>query len=227
MKKIGFKVASPNSILVTFCNKISQKCSQRVQRAFYLLKQELDIIDIVISYSSLMVTFNLLKYSHKEVKEQILKALKSIDKVVLESSSKTIEIPALYCKEVGIDLERIATLNALTIKEVIEIHSQKEYFVYTIGFLPGFAYMGDVSSKIATPRLSSPRVNVAKGSVAIANKQCAIYPKDSAGGWNIVAKTPIEMVSQSYNNFSLLQIGYYVKFIPIDKAEFINLGGKL
>ena len=227
MKEFKFKVASADTVLVEFCNEISQECSQRVQRAYYLLKQELDVKEIVPSYSSVAVTFDILKYNFADIEEKIKKILLNIDKVSLHKSSKTIEIPALYDVNVAIDLERIASLHGLDIESVIKLHYSQEYFVYTIGFLPGFAYMGDVNKQIATPRLKSPRANVSKGSIAIANKQCAIYPQNSPGGWNIVAKTPIEMLSKEYDNFSLLQIGYKVKFIPIDKSEFISLGGKL
>ena len=224
---IQFQIASVDTLLITFCNEISKKCSQRVQKAFYLLKQELDAKEIIPSYSSLAVTFDILHYSVEQIQEQIKTILLHIDTITLHKSAQTIEIPALYDISVGIDLERIASLHSLDISSVIKIHASKEYFVYTIGFLPGFAYMGDVDSKIATPRLKSPRANVAKGSIAIANKQCAIYPQNSPGGWNIIAKTPLELVSKSYNNFSLLQIGYKVRFIPISKKEFLDLGGTL
>ena len=227
MQNIEFKVASIDSILITFCNEISKECSFRVQKAYYILKQEVEAIDIVASYSTILLTFDILKYSFSEIEQKCKIALKKIDKISLQNSSKTIEIPALYDVNVGIDLERIASLHALSIKEVINLHSKNEYFVYTIGFLPGFAYMGDVDSKIATPRHKSPRAKVSKGSIAIANKQCAIYPKESPGGWNIVAKTPIELISKEYPNFSLLQIGQKVRFVPISKDEFLRLGGKL
>ena len=227
MQNIEFKVAAVNSILINFCNEISKECSFRVQKAYYILKQEIDVIDIVASYSSIMVTFDILKYSFNDIEQKCKEVLTKIDKVTLQQNSKTIEIPAYYDISVGIDLERIASLHNLDINKVIKLHYNQEYFVYTIGFLPGFAYMGDVDSKIAIPRLKSPRAKVNKGSVAIANKQCAIYPKDSPGGWNIVAKTPIELISKEYQNFSLLQIGYKVQFVPINKDEFLRLGGKI
>ena len=222
-----FKVASVDSILINFCNEISKDCSKLVQKAFYLLKQEGDFKEIVPSYSSILVTFDILNYSYEEALELIKNILKNIDKISLNYKSKLIKIPAFYDISVGIDLNRVANIHKLTINEVIKIHSTKEYFVYTLGFLPGFAYMGDVDKKIATPRHKSPRAKVAKGSIAIANKQCAIYPKESPGGWNIIAKTPIELISKNYQNFSLLQIGQRVQFIPINKDEFLRLGGKL
>jgi KipI family sensor histidine kinase inhibitor len=223
--KIKNYIASVNSILISFCNEISINCSKVVQKSFFLLKNELEALDIVASYSTILVTFDILNDSYYTIKEKIEKILKNIDKVELKTDSKIVEIPAFYDVSVGLDLDRVAKFNSLNIQEVIKIHSKKIYFIYTIGFLPGFAYMGDVDKKISTPRLDKPRANVKKGSIAIANRQCAIYPKDSIGGWNILAKTPIKLLDNS--SVSLLKIGQRVKFIPINKDEFLKLGGTI
>ena len=115
---------------------------------------------------------------------------------------KTIKIPTTYNER---DLKRVANHNNLTIEEVITLHTQKTYRVYAIGFMIGFAYLAKVDKKIITPRLSTPRAKIPKGSVAIADNQTAIYPKDSAGGWNIIGHT-------EFNRFEEFNIGDYVKF---------------
>ena len=58
-----------------------------------------------------------------------------------------------------------------------------------LGFLPGFAYMGETDERIAAPRKKDPRLKVPKGSVGIAGRQTGIYPLESPGGWQIIGKT--------------------------------------
>ncbi len=221
------KVASVDTLLITFCNSITIECSQKVQKAYTLFKSELDAKEIIPSYSSIAISFDIVQYSFEEIEQKVKKLLEKMPHIKLTQTDTIIEIPAFYDSSIAPDLQRLANIHKLSLQELITIHSKQLYYVYTIGFLPGFAYMGDVDKKIATPRLKTPRANVPKGSIAIANKQCAIYPQNSPGGWNIIAKTPLELTSKEYPNFSLLQIGNRVKFIPINKMEFLKLGGSL
>ena len=92
-----------------------------------------------------------------------------------------------------------------------------------LGFLPGFAYMGSVDDRIATARLSSPRMQVAAGSVGIAGNQTGIYPLDSPGGWNIIGRTPLLMFDANKEEPCLLQPGNAVQFISITKDEFESI----
>ncbi len=108
----------------------------------------------------------------------------------------------------GFDLENVAQMHALTTNEVIAKHTEKTYRVYAIGFMVGFAYLASVDDAIATPRLSSPRAKVPKGSVAIAESQTAIYPEDSAGGWHIIGHT-------EFDDFDQFEIGDSVRFKSI------------
>jgi KipI family sensor histidine kinase inhibitor len=128
---------------------------------------------------------------------------------------------------VGFDLQRVALNANISIEEVIKIHSSKIYDVFTIGFLPGFAYLASVDDKIITPRLNSPRKKIPKGSVAIADSQTAVYPCDSPGGWNIIGRTTFEFFDKSLENLSPVCINTQIKFNPISKEEYIAQGGKI
>ena len=97
--------------------------------------------------------------------------------------------------------------------DVIELFTSKTYRVYMLGFLPGFAYMGEVDTRIAVPRRETPRMSVPKGSVGIAGRQTGIYPFQSPGGWQIIGRTDLDMFSATRDPNSLLQPGDEVTFV--------------
>ena len=100
------------------------------------------------------------------------------------------------CYEFGPDLLRIADHCRLSPAEVIRHHSNSEYTVYAIGFCPGFPYLGDLPEPLCgVPRLPSPRLRVEPGSVGLTGTQTGIYPLERPGGWNLLGRTPLELVN--------------------------------
>ena len=91
-----------------------------------------------------------------------------------------------------------------------------------IGFLPGFAYMGEVDEQIAVPRKAEPRIKVKAGSVGIAGIQTGIYPLDSPGGWQIIGKTPLTLFNKEKDDPVLLHPGDEIEFFSITEDEFTN-----
>ena len=130
-------------------------------------------------------------------------------------------IPVCYDPVLDNDLAAIAIAKGLSVAEIIQIHSERVYRVYMLGFLPGFPYLGDVDERIAVPRKSSP-VPVRSGSVGIAGAQTGIYPVDSPGGWMIVGHTPLTLFQPDAERPVLFQPGNRVRFISISYDEFAN-----
>ncbi|MGS2717967.1 5-oxoprolinase subunit PxpB [Eionea flava] len=221
---------SENTCIILFEQTITADNFSRVKQLTEKIKNTMasDLVDIVPSYASIHITFNLLTLSGIGCQQRLEKLFASVDDVSTDvSDSKTIEIPVYYGKEVALDLPYLAEQSQLSESEVIDIHSGKTYDVYAIGFSPGFAYMGNVDSRIATPRKETPRKKIAKGSVAIADQQTAIYPSASPGGWQIIGRTPVQLIDYQRENLSELATGDHVKFTPINQQEFIALGGVL
>ena len=124
-----------------------------------------------------------------------------------------IEIPVDFGRDAALDIEFIAESHALSVAEVINIFTAPTYRVFMLGFLPGFAYMGEVDERIATPRKSTPRLTVPRGSVGIAGKQAGIYSLDSPGGWQIIGRTDVGMFTPDKEPPSYLRPGDEVKFV--------------
>ena len=131
-----------------------------------------------------------------------------------------LEIPVLYGGEMGPDLEFVAQHAGKTPEEVVGIHTSADYLIYMLGFTPGFAYLGGMSGEIAAPRLETPRVKIPAGSVGIAGSQTGVYPIDSPGGWQLIGRTPVRMYDPEREPPILPQAGQYIRFYPIDRAEF-------
>lgn len=88
----------------------------------------------------------------------------------------------------GADLDAVASARGLRPDEVVARHTSRAYTALLTGFMPGFAYLGDVDPRIARPRLAQPRTRVPPGSVAIAGSLTGIYPFESPGGWNLLGR---------------------------------------
>jgi len=109
---------------------------------------------------------------------------------------------------------------------VIELHTSVEYLVYFLGFVPGYAYLGELPEALVTPRLATPRRSVPVGSVGIAGTQTGVYPFATPGGWRLLGRTPIAMFRSDRDGLSFMTIGDRVRFKPISAERFVELEQK-
>ena len=196
------KAVSYDTVMLYFKQEISEIVLDEVQKVYLSLKNIKGITNLTPSYCSILVQYDILIHNEKALKEIIIQRAVGLTSRDIKEN-KLIKIPTNYHK--SLDLERVAKHNKLSIEEVIELHTQTTYRVYAIGFMVGFAYLATVNPQIVTPRLESPRKKVPKGSVALANEQTAIYPQDSAGGWNIIGHT-------KFDDFHTFEVGDKVQF---------------
>lgn len=225
-------IAGENALIVYFGDKPSAAISTEIATTVKKLRTYLGatLIDLVPSYASLLVIFDPLTTDHHSVRIAIKTAIKDLNQNTTAqqtSSASRVTLPVYYSSESGPDLQRIANTAGLSIAEVIAIHQQTEYRVYAIGFAPGFAYLGQVDPRIATPRLATPRQQVPRGAVAIADRQTAVYPAQSPGGWNLIGLCPQLMFDPKASPSMPVAVGDLVRFEAIDKTTFENFGGVL
>jgi inhibitor of KinA len=133
---------------------------------------------------------------------------------------REVEIPVCYGGEFGADLSDVAAMHGMTAAQVIELHASSDYLVYFLGFVPGFAYLGELPEALVTPRLATPRPRVPPGSVGIAGNQTGVYPFATPGGWRLLGRTPAAMFRSDREGLSLLSIGDRVRFTPISAKRF-------
>ncbi|ASJ07467.1 5-oxoprolinase subunit PxpB [Thermococcus pacificus] len=214
--------AGDSTLLISFGETIDEGINERVHAiARAIEKAGFEwLVETVPAYSSLLVIYDPLKVTYTEV-EASIKPLLNAEGCTVEG--RLVKIPVVYGGKYGPDIEFVAEHNGLTVDDVIEIHSRPVYRVYFLGFLPGFAYLGGMDERIATPRLEKPRLKVPAGSVGIAGKQTGIYPLESPGGWRLIGRTPLRLFNPAKEPPTLLQPGDRVKFVPIDEEEFREL----
>jgi KipI family sensor histidine kinase inhibitor len=182
------------------------------------------LIDLVPSYTTLMVHYDLMTLDPLQAREVIAQAMTDLSPDAAKSGRQHV-LPVWYDLSVGPELTLLSRRSGLPVDEVIRRHSQRQYQVFALGFAPGFAFMGLVEEVLAAPRINTPRKRVAAGSVGIAERQTAAYPLESPGGWNILGRTPAKLFDRQMDGYSLMQPGDTVRFEPVDHAEFIRLGG--
>jgi inhibitor of KinA len=218
-----------SAITVDFGNCIDEAVNKEVIRRFNQLLQQPfpGMIEAVQAYSSLTIYYDMLVLKKKVrdglsifdwVYQQLVERL---EQRVEYSATKErlMKIPVCYEKEFASDIQQLAVAKNISVEEVIEFHTSKNYKVYMLGFLPGFTYMGEIDEKIAIPRKPQP-VNIVAGSVGIAGKQTGIYPLASPGGWQIIGRTPLKLFDAERDEPTLLRAGDMVQFYPISKKEF-------
>ena len=222
------ETAGQDAFIVYFGDQVSASVSAQIQHAVTNIHAQMSdiIVDLVPSYASLLVIFNLDSCDPFVAKSRLKVALTNLQADDSQAGNLII-LPAYYSLESGPDLNIIAERGNISVEDVIEIHQQQEYRVYAIGFAPGFAYLGEVDERIAAPRLATPRQKVPRGAVAIADRQTAVYPAPSPGGWNLIGLCPTRMFDPQQVPSMPFQVGDRVQFKAIDRDEYLSLGGEL
>ncbi|MCZ6723543.1 MAG: 5-oxoprolinase subunit PxpB [Gammaproteobacteria bacterium] len=222
------EIAGQDALIVYFADATSASVSAQIQLAVNNIRTQMAdiIIDLVPSYASLLVIFNINQCDLFEAKSRLREAITNLDSEPSQVG-ELIVLPVYYDLECGPDLQVIAERGKISVDQVIEIHQQQEYRVYAIGFAPGFAYLGEVDERIAAPRLATPRQKVPRGAVAVADRQTAVYPAQSPGGWNLIGLCPTRMFDPQKQPSMPVQVGDRIQFKGIDREEFLSLGGEL
>ena len=211
-------IFSERSILISYNSPINSKLVLNISdtRKRILTQKNAYILDIVQSINSLLVIFD----SSKISADDLIKELKRIEDIEndISKSNKTWLIPVCYDFKYALDLENLAKEKNLSPIEIINTHKSKVYDVLSMGFLPGFMYMGFTNEKLHCERKEIPSLNIKKGSIGIALNQTCIYSQDSPGGWHIIGISPLDFFDLKSKNPCFAK--------PGDKIQFIEISGK-
>ena len=139
----------------------------------------------------------------------------------IKPQERQLQLPICFAPDYAPDLAELATRLQLSREQIIELVIERSYKVYMLGFLPGFAYMGELPKKLQLARRATPRLQIPAGSLAIAENMAAIYPSSSPGGWHLIGRCPQPMFNpQRPEQPCLLQPGDQIRFQAIDATEY-------
>lgn len=222
ISKVKMFPLGEGALTVEFDNIISVESNNRVLKLAdcFTKNSFVGLQEIVPAYSSLTIFYDVwtIRKNFPQF-STAFEAVKNLTGDALQNpsnfrprESRTIEIPVCFDEEFALDLDFVATSRDLSPEKVVEIFLNKNYRVFMLGFLPGFAYMGEVDERIAVPRKTSPRTKVPKGSIGIAGKQTGIYSLASPGGWQIIGRTGVELFTPEAETPTFLRAGDAVRF---------------
>ncbi len=173
------------------------------------------ITDVVPSYSTIGIFYDSLAVSFDDLELDLRRVVSD----VATRDEKELADGALVRIKVrydGEDLDEVARRTKLSRDEVVRIHTEREYRVFVVGFVPGWGYLGQLDPRIIVARRDSPRKRIAAGAVAIAEGQTGVYPGGSPGGWNLIGTTSETMFDATREPPALLRVGDRVRFEAID-----------
>lgn len=122
----------------------------------------------------------------------------------------------------GADLAEVARLTDRSVDAVIAAHTAQTWTAAFGGFAPGFAYLRGQNASLNVPRRDSPRPAVPAGSVALAGEYCAIYPRRSPGGWQLLGRTGARLWDLDRADPALIRPQDRVRFVAVKEQAVIT-----
>jgi len=211
------------ALIIEFGDRIERGLSDRVLALAHGLERTglPGVVEIVPAFRSLAIHYDPTRIGATGLATQIRAVLDSPE--IGGAVARLLTLPACYAPAFAPDLDDVAAAAGLSREDVIARHSDATYHAYMIGFLPGFAYLGDLDPALHLPRRPTPRRQVAAGSIAIATGLTAVYPVASPGGWHLIGRTPVRMFDPRAPVPSLIRPGDRVRFSPVSADAYARL----
>lgn len=228
MEPVKILPAGDSALCVEFGNTISEESNGRVMalEAAVQAAKIPGIVETVPTYRSLLVCYDPCAIQYKKL-TRLLTRLAHRCGAASATLGRVVEIPVCYGGAYGEDLADVAEHAGLTAEEVVRLHSSRDYRIFMLGFLPGFAYLGGMDKRLATPRLKQPRTRIPAGSVAIGGEQTGIYPMASPGGWRLIGMTPVKAYDPDREEPILYRAGDFIRFVPISEEQYREIGAQV
>lgn len=204
---------------------MGDEISLDVNRLVLRLQKSLDehpvegIIEVIPSYSSLMIQYDPMILSYENLCEEIQKHADDMPEIE-DKDTLVKEIPICYEGELGPDLEECAHLQGCSTEEVIRMHSSHLYYVYMLGFAPGHPYAARFEEPFAFKRRPEPRLKIPGRSVVVQQNLSDLIPFDQPCGWNIIGTTPLNITDFSRKDPFLVYAGEWTRYIPVSRSEY-------
>ncbi len=218
---VRFTSVGDTAFNVEFGTAIDRPANARVMALHARLKRAAvpGLVETVPAFRSLLVVYDPTITGRRAVQAAVEAALAD-GGAQAPAAGRLWRLPVCYDPGLAPDLEESAAALGLTAEGLAGLHGSTEYFVYMLGFMPGFGYMGDLPAALERPRRAEPRLRVPAGSVAMAGRLTTVYPWESPGGWHLIGRCPVPLYDGARPSPILLAAGDRVRFEAVDRAGF-------
>ena len=179
--------------------------------------------DIVQAYRSVAVYYDLAVIDFFQAAEQLQHMEES--RPFEEPCGRLFTIPCCY--DFGLDWPAPGGVHRLACRRYHSASLLDSFYRVRHRVLSRFPLYGlPARCHCRAPLVCRPRrLKVAAGSVGLTGKQTGIYTEERPGGWNIVGRTPLELVNVREEYFPL-RTGDRVQFRRIDTTDYYQLSGE-
>lgn len=187
------------------------------------------LVDLVATYDHVFVTFDPALGDHEGVEalmRRLFGEVRSGSAVAATvQAGRTFEVPVLFGGDAGPDLGDVAVELDLSVDELVGRLTATPWKLRFVASPVGTPFTDRADWDAAVPRMRVPRVAVTPGSVALSGAQSIIYPVRSPGGWRLVGRTPLRLLSADPGSTSLVAYGPgdLLQYVAIDRDRFEEL----
>lgn len=186
-------------------------CQLRIWTVANAMENVPGVLEAVPGMNNLMIVFDPLSADADHIERTLAERWQSGHSDA--KAGRLIEVPTTYGGRVGEDLAELASAKGLSTRELVALHSQAIYTVAAVGAMPGFVYLSGLDPKLSTPRRSSPRMVVEKGSVIIGGSQAGIMPVTAPSGWHILGHTTTVLFDPERDPPATFRPGDRIQFV--------------
>jgi KipI family sensor histidine kinase inhibitor len=209
-----------SALTVEFGDTINPSLNDRVLAldAVVAAAKHQAIVETVPTYRSLMVHYDPCKIDFAALSAWLSAIEPTLPAV--PTIGQRWRVPVVYGGAFGEDLAAVASRHGLTPDAVVAYHAAGDYRVHMLGFTPGFAYLGGLDPRLATPRLNEPRRRTPSGTISIGGAQAAIQCLAGPSGWHLLGRTPVRTYHPGRQPMFLMAPGDRVSFYPVAASEW-------
>ena len=220
--KITYKPFGDSAVLIEWPPEMSEPILKDLLSFYEKIQQahSKHIIEAIQSINSLTIIYDTDLTQFEKLKQWLTNIYKAKSNQKHSLTHYVWKIPVSYDSRFGLDLLEIALKNNLSVQKIINLHTTTAYSVYSIGFLPGFLYLGGLDKRLHIDRKSEPRLKVQKGAIGIGGSQTGIYPAVSPGGWQLIGSTPVSFFDKNRRVPCFAKPGDKIQFISITLQEY-------
>ena len=200
-------------VYVRLGDHIDPAVNEVIQRLARRLLDDLHVgvTDVQPGYTTLYVEYDARRAQRADIDAWLRAHLEAARAGEDGAGGSFVRVPMVYDGE---DMAAVCEATGLSRREVIDLHSGRDYRVFAVGASPGFPFLGVLDERLRMARRPSPRTLVPAHAVAMTGLQTGIYPVPGPGGWQLIGHSLRAVYDPWREQPFLISPGDTVRFEP-------------